>query len=72
MADNADRSQIEIERALERSLANCAVDDVVPSAECVECGEAVEAGRAKVLKTNVCAACAHKKERLAKLFAGRR
>ncbi|WP_288989379.1 hypothetical protein [uncultured Pseudoalteromonas sp.] len=56
--DTADSAQIEIEHHEALQIANLKRPDVVPTDECVECGNEISEGRKKAIKTNLCIGCA--------------
>ncbi len=62
MADAADSAQIEIDREIERNIANLKQPDVEPTDACIECGGDIPKERQKHLKTNICVGCAELKE----------
>lgn len=66
--DLADSAQQEMEHHEALQIANLKRPDVVPTDECVECGNEISEGRKQAIKTNLCIGCAEMQEIKRKQF----
>lgn len=56
--DAADSAQQEMEHHEALQIANLKRPEVVPTDECVECGNEIQEARRKAINTNLCIGCA--------------
>lgn len=66
--DLADSAQQEMEHHEALQIANLKRPDVVPTDECIECGNEISEGRKQAIKTNLCIGCAEMQEIKRKQF----
>lgn len=66
--DLADSAQQEMEHHEALQIANLKRPDVVPTDECIECGNEISEGRKQAIKTNLCIGCAEVQEIKRKQF----
>lgn len=70
--DLADSAQQEMEHHEALQIANLKRPDVVPTDECIECGNEISEGRKQAIKTNLCIGCAEVRELHSRNYATRR